>query len=60
METKLRSHVKTIEKLKKEIATLTKTPNKRQSITDKENINSPNCSLNNSHVLSPLRERNAS
>ncbi|GJQ83134.1 hypothetical protein Trydic_g15371 [Trypoxylus dichotomus] len=57
IEQKVRVQAKTIEKLKREIASLTKT-SKRQVGDDKENLNSPNRSLNNSHVFSPLRERN--
>ncbi|KRT80323.1 hypothetical protein AMK59_8447, partial [Oryctes borbonicus] len=57
IEQKARFQTKTIEKLKKEIASLTKTPRK-QIGDNKENVNSPNRSLNGSNMFSPLRERN--
>ncbi|KAK9723334.1 Hyaluronan mediated motility receptor C-terminal [Popillia japonica] len=54
LELKTRVQAKTIEKLKKKIAILTKTPKKASD--DKENLN--NSSLNGSLVFSPLRDVN--
>ncbi|KAI4462558.1 hyaluronan mediated motility receptor [Holotrichia oblita] len=54
LELKTRVQAKTIEKLRKKIAMLTKTPKKASD--DKENLN--NSSLNGSLVFSPLRDMN--
>ncbi|XP_065159713.1 hyaluronan mediated motility receptor [Atheta coriaria] len=61
LECKLKSHAKTIEKLNKQLSAVLHSPRKSKiHSTDKENVASPNRTLNNSRVESPgpLRERN--
>lgn len=59
LELKMRSQLKVIEKLKKENVELRKCARKSKlHPEDKENIGSPNRSLNSSRVESPFRERN--
>ncbi|XP_017783900.1 PREDICTED: hyaluronan mediated motility receptor-like [Nicrophorus vespilloides] len=62
MEIKMKSQARMIEKLKRDLADLTKSPRKTKIHgTDKENLNSPNRTLNSSRIESPggpLRERN--
>lgn len=61
MESKVRAQSRLIEKLKKEIANITKTKKSSSKSGNKENLNSPNKALNISHSESPggpLKERN--
>ncbi|XP_018571601.1 hyaluronan mediated motility receptor-like [Anoplophora glabripennis] len=59
LELKVQSQLKVMEKLKKENTDLKKCLRKTKlHPEDKENINSPNRSLNSSRVESPFRERN--
>lgn len=61
LESKIRAQSRTIEKLKKEIANLTKGKKVPSASSDKENIGSPNRTLNVSRTESPggpLKERN--
>lgn len=61
LESKIRQQSRTIEKLKKELANVTKAKKVGPKCSDKENIGSPNRLLNVSHCESPggpLKERN--
>lgn len=62
LEAKVRSQSRTIEKLKKELLTLTKNNTKPKSqAEDKENWNSPHRLMNtsdNESPTTPLKERN--
>nr|XP_023014708.1 interaptin [Leptinotarsa decemlineata] len=59
LDLKLLTHIKTIEKLKKENSDLKKLVKKTKlSKEDKENFGSPNRSLNSSRIESPFRDRN--
>lgn len=57
LESKLRAQSRTIDKLKKEVASLKS--KKKSYSSDKENVNSPSPALNASHNDTlPLKERN--
>lgn len=58
MEKKIVAQSKLIEKLKKEVASLHQSPKKLKNKNEKENLNSPSRLLTNSHIGSPLKERN--
>ncbi|CAG9819700.1 unnamed protein product [Phaedon cochleariae] len=59
LEAKMKYHLKTIEKLKKENCDLKKCMKKNKlTKEDKENFGSPNRSLNSSRIESPFRDRN--
>ncbi|KAJ8945068.1 hypothetical protein NQ318_005248 [Aromia moschata] len=59
LEVKLQAQQKTLEKLKKENADMKKCLKRNKVYAeDKENVGSPNRSLNSSRIESPFRERN--
>lgn len=59
LDIKLTTQLKTIEKLKKENNDLRKSVRRSKFVSeDKENMGSPNRSLNTSRIESPFRDRN--